>query len=254
MQPEIDEIKFACCFRKEDGVTNVGRVETDSATEKAVRMWTREPLTGLHHTIIYRALAGVSRLETEIQIENRSDKSIRFSHWTTSTLAPGGRGEVTPKTQIIVDADRFVPDDRPFNDWMENMTGPPDSSPLRFVGNWKGIGDLMTSPLKKGYYAAYAHEHDEGIVRTFDLTRNPGFDIWGWGYPPIEKRQREFTAKPPSSGYIEFWNGTATGFSDDARGTIGPGESISWKEATFSVSGLIDSGDLRAAIENRVDR
>ncbi len=223
----------------------------NDANRCAVRMSSIEPLTGLRHRVVYVAYPDRSYLETEIHIHNLTDDEVTFSHWTTATLAPGGRGEVTPKTEIIVPANEFVPDDRDFNVWMEGMTGPTATSPLRWVGKWKEIGDLMATPLHRPYFSVYAHEYDSGVVRTFDPVVTPGFDIWGWGYPPSEKRQREFTDQLPSSGYIEIWNGTTLGFSDDQLGRIDAGESRCWRETLFAVSGLSKAGNLREEIDQR---
>ena len=132
------------------------------------------------------------------------------------------------------------------------MVGPTGSSPLRFVGEWKDIGDLMASPLKAPFYAVYSHEADEGVIRTFDLKRSPGFDIWGWGYPATEKHQREFTAAPPNNGYIEIWNGTSHSFKDEGLVTIKAGETWTWREALRPVSELLKKGDLRKQIADLV--
>ena len=217
----------------------------------AVRMSSIEPLTGLRHQITYAADPNQESLETEIMVHNPSDQEVAFSHWTTATLAPSGRGEVTPQTEIIVPADSFVPDDRDFNAWMEGMTGTADKSPLRWVGKWKEIGDLMATPLHDPYFAVYSHELDSGLVRTFDRNVTPGFDIWGLGYPPSEKRQREFTDQLPTTGYIEIWNGTTLGYSCDTLSKIDAGESIQWTERMFSVSGLKHASNLRDEVSKR---
>ena len=225
-------------------------LEQSDTARCAVRMTSTEPITGLHHSITYVAHATRPALETHIEIRNATAKPASFSHWTTATLAPGGRGEVTPRTEIIVPAEAFVPDDRDFNAWMTGMAGPTESSALRWVGTWKDIGDLMATPLREPYFAVYSHELRSGLLRTFDLSATPGFDIWGWGYPPTERRQREFTDHLPSAGYIEIWNGTTHGFSDEQLGTIAPGASLLWTETTSTVSGIKDS-ELRSEIARR---
>ncbi|MEM7394696.1 MAG: hypothetical protein AAF492_20365, partial [Verrucomicrobiota bacterium] len=144
------------------------------------------------------------------------------------------------KTEIIVPAERFVPDDRDFNAWMKNMIGPADQSPLRWVGQWKDIGDLMVAPGMSGpYYAVHDHETDAGLLRVWDTERCPGFNIWGWGFPPSPKRQAEYTgSEKPNLGYIEIWNGTSRGFKDDALVSIGPGETWVFHEAICHLDGL----------------
>lgn len=225
------------------------RIEEDSDQRKAVRMWSVEPLTGLEHTVTCALYPDRSFLETAIAVRNPGAKPVRFSHWTTAVLAPGGQGELTPRTEFVVPAERFVAADRPFNRWMAPLLGPARTSPLRFADAWKDIGDLMATPLKRPFYAAYCHEKDEAVVRTLDLARTPGFNIWTWGFPPGPERQREYTAAPPNRGYAEFWNGTARGFSDEDRSTLAPGAEISWRETLYAASGLRGAKDLVAALE-----
>ncbi len=205
-------------------------VEENEPGRVAVRMTTVEPLTRLWHEVTYRVRAGDPFLETEITVRNLRSESVLFSHWTTATLAPGGRGEVTYRTELFVPAREYVPDDRDFNAWMKGMTGPVGTAPIRFVGEWKDIGDLMSTPLLAGYYAVFAHEVGEGLMRSFPLEATPGLDIWGWGYPASSRRQREFTRSYPSNGYIEFWNGNVKGFQDSDRVPLAGGSSLTWIE------------------------
>ena len=115
------------------------------------------------------------------------------------------------------------------------MVGATKTAPIRFVGAWKEIGDLMTSPLKQGYYAVFSHETGDGLVRTFPLEVTPGFDIWGWGYPPSDRRQKEFTRAFPSLGYIEIWDGNVHGFKAHSLATIEPGATHAWTERIAAI-------------------
>ena len=214
----------------------------------AVRMESFEPISRLHHVVTYSARPHQAFLETQIAIENPTDGPVRFSHWTTATLAPGAGRDVTADTEIIVPADQFIPDDPDFNDWMKPLVGATDSSPLRVVGNWKDIGDLMASPLDKPYYAVVSHISQQGLVRTFHAI-TPGFDIWGWGFPPTKQRQREFSADLPTNGYIELWNGATLGFDDEQLGTLDAGQRISWTETTSCVD-IGKAQELRSTIES----
>ena len=219
-----------------------------------VRMSCIEPVTGLHHQITYQANEKQPFLEVGIRITNPGEEPVRFSHWTTSTLAPGGKGDVTAKTEIIVPAEEFVPDDRDFNKWMTGMVGDVKTAPIRFVGAWKEIGDLMTSPLNQGYYAVFSHETGDGLVRTFPLEVTPGFDIWGWGYPPSDRRQKEYTRAFQSLGYIEIWNGNVHGFKDHALTIIQPGEAHEWTERIAAIhikgSGLLIRNEITKLAES----
>jgi hypothetical protein len=243
--------------RREHGTTHAlgwkYAVEEDNTDRKTVHCEVTEPITGIHHELVFAVYDELPYLETTIVLTNRSDAAQSFSHWTTTVLAPGGKGEVTPKTELILPADRFRPDDRDFNDWMLKLEMASDMSPLRFVENWKSIGDLMTSPLKRPYYAVYSHEADEGIVHTFDLKATPTVDIWGWGYHPTEDRQKEFTVDLPNKGYIEFWNGNASSFKEEGLKQLERGAEMRWVERTFAVNNLLKRGvDLRRELDRQV--
>lgn len=225
------------------------RLVTDDAKEKRIRMQTFEPLTGLHHQVDYVIRMDDPWLYTDIQVYNPNPHAVRFSHWTTSTLAPGGGHEVSPRTELVIPADSFRPDERDFNDWMEPLVGPAHTSPLRWVGQWQSIGDLMASPLHHGYYGVYAHERKEGLLRAFPLDVTPGFDIWGWGYPPTESRQREFTRSLPNMGYIELWNGNVQGFGDEALSSLGSGQTLAWTERVRILADL--ALPLSASVESQ---
>ena len=225
--------------RGEHGTSHALSWEWDLVEAEAgwlgVQMVSVEPLTGLRHQITYLAYAEERFLETRIEVSNPGDETVAFSHWTTATLSPGGRGEVTAKTEIIVPAVEFIPDNRDFNKWMVDKVGETRTAPIRFVGQWEDIGDLMTSPLQSGYYAVFAHEVGDGLIRSFPLNSTPGFDIWGWGYPASEQRQKEFTRAFPSQGYIEFWNGNVHGFKDDSLAELPAGATRQWVERLASI-------------------
>ncbi len=220
---------------------------------RGVEMSSTEPLTGLRHTIRYLACATEPFIETQIEVVNPGPNPVSFSHWTTATLSPGGHGEVTPETEIIIPAEEFIPDDRDFNAWMKGMVGDAETAPIRYVGQWKDIGDLMASPLRKGYYSVFAHEVGDGLIKTFPLEVTPGFDIWGWGYP-AGKRQREFTRAFPSQGYIEFWNGNVEGFGDESLARLPAGSSLEWVERLAAIHVDSSSGRIRGEIESLANR
>ena len=228
--------------RREHGTTHAipwtSKTLSNTNRQATVRCKTKEPITGLSLELYYSLYADKNYLETTIVVRNPTKKTQQFSHWSTAVLAPGGSNEVTADTQLLFPADRFIPDDRDFNKWMEPLVGPVATSPLRKVGNWKSIGDLMTSPIREPYYAVYNHEKREGVVHTFDLAETPTVDIWGWGFPATPARQKEFTAEPPNKGYIEIWNGNVHGFKDENLASLEPGGLRTWCERTFAVQKL----------------
>jgi len=242
--------------RREHGTTHAlnwsHKVLSKTDQKATVLCEVTEPLTGLRLQLHYTLYADKQYLETTVLVENPTKEAQRFSVWTTAVLAPGGLNEVTPDTELVFPADKLIPDDRDFNDWMTELAGPASTSPLRIVKNWKSIGDLMTSPLHQPYYAVYSHEKREGIVHAFDLAETPTVDVWGWGYPPTPPRQREFTAEPPNKGYVEVWNGNVHGFKDDALATLKPGGVKTWYERTFAVQKL-DRKQLAKTIKARFE-
>ena len=243
--------------RREHGTTHAlpweFKVLSDTDRQATVMCQVKEPLTGLRLKLYYSLYADKDYLETIIVVENPTAETQRFSHWSTAVLAPGGLNEVTADTELVFPAERFIPDDRDFNAWMTPLVGEISTSPLRKVGNWKSIGDLMTSPLRQPYYAVYSHEKHEGIVHTFDLAETPTVDVWGWGFPPTPARQKEFTAAPPNRGYIEVWNGNVHGFKDSELASLEPGGLRTWRERTFAVENL-ESSNLAAEIKERVEK
>ena len=148
--------------------------------------------------------------------------------------APGGRGELTPETEMIVPCTAMIVLDRDFNNWMLGARVQDyERNPLRFVKHWRSIGDLLAQQLTAGFFGAFSHDTNEGIVRVFDPKDTPGMDIWTWGFPPPPERQRGYS-EVPNLGYIEMWGGTARDFSDEARETLAPKESRRWKESMYA--------------------
>src|SRR5438552_3551324 len=95
--------------------------------------------------------------------------------------------------------------DRDFNHWMLGAKEQEfERNPLRFAENWRSVGDLLARNLTAGFYGAYSHESDEGLVRVFDPIITPGMDIWTWGFPPPPERQRQYSLTP-NLGYVEMW-------------------------------------------------
>jgi hypothetical protein len=74
---------------------------------------------------------------------------VTFAHWTNPQWAPGGRNELTDNTELIIPTPRINISER----WQANLGPSPQpwpDSPLRFLPNWKGMGDLMADGLEVG--------------------------------------------------------------------------------------------------------
>jgi hypothetical protein len=205
-------------------------ISENSAERKAVRMTVLEPKTRLEQTVELALPRNYAGYQANMSVRNTSDKTVRFSHWVNPMWAPGGRGELTPKTEFIVPtAEMYVPP-RDFNNWMlgERVQSWADN-PLRFIESWRSIGDLLAVELTNGFYAAFSHDTDHGVARIFDHKANPGMDIWTWGFQPAPELQREYSLTP-NAGYVEMWGGSVRDFTEASLQPIGPGEVVRFVE------------------------
>jgi hypothetical protein len=212
-------------------------IAENSLTRKAVRMSVLDPKTKLRQSLEFSLAPDSAALETVVSIRNESDAVVPFSHWVNPMWAPGGRGELTAKTEFIVPAERMRVAERDFNRWMlGERIQPWRDNPLRLAEHWREIGDLLAVELTNGFYSAFSHEANEGVARVFDLRANPGLDIWTWGYPPPPDRQKEYSLVP-NLGYVEMWGGSVPDFRDESLKPLNPGQTVRWVEWMFPYRG-----------------
>jgi hypothetical protein len=209
----------------------------NSPERKAVRMSVIEPVTRIEQRLTISLRPRQVFFETEILLRNSGVAPALYSHWMNPMWAPGGRGELTPETELIVPCTAMIVLDRNFNQWMlGERVQEFEYNPLRFVKHWRSMGDLLAERLTAGFYSAFSHEANEGVVRVFDPRKTPGMDIWTWGFPPAPQHQQEFS-QLPNLGYVEMWGGTARDYSDEARQVLRPSETR-WKEWIYSYNGI----------------
>src|SRR2546425_9727448 len=114
------------------------RIAEDSALRKAVVMTVLEPVTKLREDLEIVIYPDRAFYEANITIANTGDAEARFGHWINPMWAPGGRGEVTPETELIVPCTAMVVVDRNFNRWMLGGQMPDfERNPLRWVKHWR---------------------------------------------------------------------------------------------------------------------
>ncbi|MDP6607419.1 MAG: DUF5107 domain-containing protein [Dehalococcoidia bacterium] len=208
------------------------RVAEDSARRKSVRMQVREPGTGLEETVEISLLPDRAFFETTIRVANPTEDTVDYAHWVNPQWAPGGRNELTDRTEFIIPTERISIEDR----WQANLgVSPQDwaTSPLRFIDGWSAMGDLMADGLADGFYSAYSHDAEEGIVRVFDPEVTPGVDVWTYGHRPTGI---PMGSGAPNAGYVEMWGGTSRTYPDERR-PLGPGESVGWTEWMYPYQG-----------------
>ncbi|MCD6564535.1 MAG: DUF5107 domain-containing protein [Bacteroidales bacterium] len=206
----------------------------DSPLKKTVRMKVKELGYGLEETIDISIYPDKSFFEAAIFIKNPTVKPVMFQHWINPMWTPGGQGEVTEHTEFIMPTKQVLVTERKFNKWMldyhsqKNKVQDYEDSPLRFLTGWKNIGDLLASKLEHGFYSAFSHDENEGIVRIFPMDKNPGCNIWAWGINPDPKTRKRFSGSEDCRGCVEMWGGITHGFDEYYQ--LNQDEAISWTE------------------------
>ena len=215
----------------------------DDDLRKALRMRVTEPLTGLEESIDISVYPGHASFEAAIRIWNPGPDTVEFAHWVNPMWTPGGRNELTDNTEFIIPTKRILIEDR----WQKNLGPSPQpwaENPLRHIRNW-AMGDIMADDLDAGFYGAYSHDADEGVVRVFDPVTNPGMDMWTYGFHPTGI---PMGSGAPNKGYAEMWGGTVKLFPHERR-PLAPGASLSWSEWMFafqSTGGLATANEAGA--------
>ena len=197
----------------------------NSKARKSVRMRVQERGTRLEETLDVSVYPGKAYYEAAITLTNPTDRTVQYAHWINPQWTPGGHNELTDSTEFILPTDRILIEER----WQKNMGPSPQNwagNPLRFISGWKKMGDLMTDGLNEGFYSAYSHDEEEGIVRVFDKEKTPGADIWTYGY---HTTRIPMGSGAPNKGYAEMWGGTSKLYPNE-RHPLEPGASIHWIE------------------------
>lgn len=216
-------------------------VVEDSSARKTVRMMVKELRNGLEETIDISVYPDKAYYQADLEIVNPTVVPVEFQHWINPMWAPGGEGEITLRTEFVVPTRQVYVTERKFNDWMlvyhpeRNRLQSYDTSPLRFLTGWKGTGDLLAVELEHGFYSAFSHDRNEGVVRVFPRDRCPGLNIWTWGVDPEPGTRRRFSGSEDCRGYVEMWGGVTRGFDEYHR--LGPGQSLSWTEWMYPYTG-----------------
>ena len=218
----------------------------DTEHAKAVQMSVTERGTGLEESIEITLYPDRSFYEAKIGIFNPTAETVLFAHWINPQWAPGGRNGLTDNTEFIIPTERVLIPER-FRDNLGESPQEWRSSPLRFISGWAGgWGDLMADGLAHGFYGAYSHDEEEGVVRVFDKEKTPGVDIWTYGYQPRFPRGIPMGSGRENDGYVEMWGGTSKLYPDERR-PIPPGETIEWTEWMYAFHG---TGGLSYANED----
>lgn len=216
-----------------------------------------EPTTGVKEELKFQIRpANLAALTTFVDIHNPSlTFEAHFAHWTNVPMVPGGLNQLTDNTEFFVPTKLISVAKR----WEQNL-GPHiqswETCPLRFIKNWVNgtrMGDFMAKNMTDGFFGAYSHDSNEGVVRVFDITKTPGLDTWTYGFHP--NHTVPMGSGKNSNGYAEMWGGNVRNFPDE-KATLGVNQSVSWIESVYAfhqTSGISFSNSLftsYATIEN----
>ena len=210
-------------------------ITENSSQKKSIRMSVDEKRFGLKESVTITVYPDKAYYEAEILINNPTDSTIKFQHWINPMWVPGGdKNGLTPDTEFIIPTKEVYATERTFNKWMlkyspdSSRLQPYENNPMRFFKNWIYYGDLLAWELEDGFYSAFSHEKNEGIVRIFPLDINPGCNIWTYGFDPDSSLRARFSGSRTHNGYVEMWGGITKGF--DKFYSLESQKSLSWKE------------------------
>jgi hypothetical protein len=180
-----------------------------------------------------------SYYEAHIRITNPTQEVVTYGHCVNPMWAPGGHNELTDNTEFIIPTDRML---------IPGNFGPSPqewaTSEFRFIKGWdKGPGFLMADGLNEGFYSAYSHDEEEGVVRVFDKEKTPGGGVWTYGYYPTSI---PMGSGAPNKGYAEIWGSTSKSKYDPEERLV-PGEVVEWTEWMYPYQ---DTGGLSYANED----
>tara|TARA_B100000470_G_scaffold189359_1_gene155723 strand:+ start:2076 stop:3560 length:1485 start_codon:yes stop_codon:yes gene_type:complete len=203
-------------------------ITEDSSLRKSIRMQVLEPKTGLQESVDVSIVRNKSSFETRIRITNTTNRQVEYAHWINPQWVPGGQNVLTDRTEFIIPTDQILINKQ----WQENLGPSPQAwhnNPLRFISGWNKMGDLMADGLTGGFYSAYSHDTQEGIVRVFDSDKTPGVDVWTYGY---HQARIPMSSKEPGAGYVEMWGGTSRTYPNE-RQILAPDAFIEWTELMY---------------------
>ena len=187
-----------------------------------------EPTTGIVETLTFSLGNTAISLTTDVELENPSNTTAMYAHWTNVPFVPGPTNVLPDSTEFIIPTTSIHIDPR----WVNNLgngTQVWTTSPLRFIKNWVNgtlMGDLTTNGLENGYFGVYSHKDQEGAARIFETMQTPGCDTWSYGFHPPSCFPQNTNIS--NCRYAEMWGGTVTHL--EKLRPLQPKKRIHWTE------------------------
>ena len=186
--------------------------------------------------------AGHTWITIQPWARNATAEAHPYQLWLNAMLALNGNGMsaqtrfIVPAAEVIVHStgDGGAPGSGAAMGWPNH-----NGRDMSLYGNWTGYLGFFAPNVAQGFTGVYDAAADQGVVRVF----NPGWPAGTKIFGPATLPPSLWT--DDGSGYVELWSGATSSFWADA--TLGPGETFSWTEQWYPLSGL---GGLSSA--NRV--
>jgi len=190
--------------------------------------------SGLVVEVTVRLERGTSRVVISPRISNPTAEARRFQFWANAMLtlsdfnAPSGDLTfVLPVSEVIVHStgDGSLPGPGGRMAWPVH-----NGRDFRRYGEWRSyLGVFAPQAAGAGFAGAYDLQTDQGVVRVAPSSIR-GVKIFCLGDLPPDLWTDD------GSRYFELWGGLTPTFWDST--TLGPGQSVSWTEYWYAVSGM----------------
>jgi hypothetical protein len=235
------------CLPVEEHGLNEYRPWQATISGAAVTVSDHEDRTGLDVAVTISLDAAHSYVTIQPRVTNSTGSPQKMQFWVNAMLALSGN-RVTDSTRLILPSsqvtvhstgDDSLPGSGSKMDWPVFK-----GRDLSRYANWRGYLGFFASPAAGGdFVGAYDTSSDQGIVRVFPAGIARGIKFFGGkGIDPA-------TWTNDGSTYLELWGGLLPTFWDDT--TIQPGQTFSWTERWYPVSGLgqgFDAANATAAL------
>lgn len=186
---------------------------------------------------------GDTRLSLRSTITSKSERPEVFQYWINAMLSPGSAG-VRSSLRFYYPTDAMIVHSRGEEGLPaagERMSWPEhngrDFSQYAMWRNWLGV---FAPDVREPWAGLYDDETQLGIVRLFPNEIARGVKLFGFGLD----FGHTVAYTDDDTQYVEVWGGLTPTFWDDA--TLMPGESVSWIETWYPLSGC---GGISTAAE-----
>ncbi|MBN1811064.1 MAG: DUF5107 domain-containing protein, partial [Anaerolineae bacterium] len=192
-----------------------------------------EDRTGMTVGVRMTLEANSSALQLSPWVSNDTATVQSFQYWLNAMVTLGDNSVsgatrlIFPASRVIVHStgDEALPDAWQVMDWPIH-----NGRDLSVYGNWAAYLGFFAPEITQGFAALYDTEADQGIVRAFQ----PGWPSGTKFFGPGTLSSSLWT--DDGSTYVELWSGITPTFANTT--TLGPGESVGWREEWYPVHGI----------------